>query len=122
MLEVILPVTSVLAAIGKFKDALTVLKVVPELAVVGAPVWVGKLAGAGAFAIVPATVVLALIRPLILAGAVTDVLVEVTLVRGTVRPGHDPKMIDELLENKVEVQGKKPEVVYRCQISIAHVS
>ncbi|MFT6327715.1 MAG: cell division protease FtsH, partial [Crocinitomicaceae bacterium] len=27
----------------------------------------------------------------------------------TVRPGHDPKMIDELLENKVEVQGKKPE-------------
>ena len=27
----------------------------------------------------------------------------------TIRPGHDPKMMDELLNNKVEVQGKKPE-------------
>lgn len=27
----------------------------------------------------------------------------------TVRPGHDPKMMDDLLEHKVEVQGKKPE-------------
>lgn len=27
----------------------------------------------------------------------------------TIRPGHDPKMMDDLLENKVEVQGKKPE-------------
>jgi cell division protease FtsH len=27
----------------------------------------------------------------------------------TIRPGHDPKMMDDLLEHKVEVQGKKPE-------------
>lgn len=27
----------------------------------------------------------------------------------TVRPGHDPKMMDDLLENKVEVLGRKPE-------------
>ncbi len=25
----------------------------------------------------------------------------------TIRPGHDPKMMDDLLEHKVEVQGKK---------------
>ncbi|EAT11492.1 ATP-dependent zinc metalloprotease FtsH [Bermanella marisrubri] len=27
----------------------------------------------------------------------------------TIRPGHDPKMMDDLLEHNVEVQGKKPE-------------
>ena len=89
MLQVILPVACVDAAIGKFKDSVTVLKVCFEASLVRAAIRVCDFAPARTLSVLPAALVCALVGPDILTLALTHVFVEVSFIHGSITPPHE---------------------------------